>query len=118
MAERPRKLLAGDARVGTHPSGRVAGAGEVVGERFYAQAGEGKGERVDMSINTQDHAVIGTPDTLKVGAKILHKGACYTVVAIKNWLDLTHGRVYALDLEAGGKKLRISVAEGAKLEGC
>jgi hypothetical protein len=96
----------------------VAGAGEVARERFYAQAGEGKGEGIDMSIDTQDHALVETPDTLKVGAKIFHKGACYTVVAIKNWLDLTHGRVYALDLEAGGKNLRISVAEGAKLEEC
>ena len=59
-----------------------------------------------------------SPSTLNVGDKIVYKGACYAVTTIKTWQDNAHGRVYALDLEAAGKTLRVSVVEGAKLEGC
>ena len=58
------------------------------------------------------------PSTLLPGDKILYKGKCHTVVAIKRWSDQIHGRVYALDLEARGKQVRISVVEGTELEGC
>jgi hypothetical protein len=56
--------------------------------------------------------------TLLPGDKIQYKGKCHTVIAIKSWSDQIHGRVYALDLEAQGKQVRISVVEGAGLEGC
>lgn len=59
-----------------------------------------------------------TPSTLNVGDKIVYKGDCHAVTAIKTWQDNAHGRVYALDLEAAGKTLRVSVVEGARLEGC
>lgn len=59
-----------------------------------------------------------TPSTLNEGDKIVYKGTCYVVTAIKTWQDNAHGRVYALDLEAAGKTLRVSVVEGARLEGC
>lgn len=57
-------------------------------------------------------------NTLENGDKILHKGKCCTVIAIKSWADLVHGRVYALDLEARGEPVRISVTEGTTLERC
>lgn len=51
------------------------------------------------------------------GRQIVYKGACHAVTAIKTWQDNAHGRMYALDLEAAGKTLRVSVVEGARLEG-
>ncbi len=57
-------------------------------------------------------------NTLLPGDRIQYKGKCHTVIAIKSWSDQVHGRVYALDLEVAGKALRISVVEGAELEGC
>lgn len=58
------------------------------------------------------------PSTLLPGDKILYKGTCHTVTAITSWRDPVHSRVYARDLEVAGKTLRISVVEGARLEGC
>ncbi len=65
----------------------------------------------------RDVTTILTPGALTVGDKIVHKGTCHVVMAIKSWHDNLHGRVYALDLEAAGKMLRISVVEGVRLEG-
>ena len=59
-----------------------------------------------------------SPSTLNVGDKIVHKRTCYAITAIKTWQDNAHGRVYALDLEAAGKTLRVSVVEGTRLEAC
>ncbi len=55
---------------------------------------------------------------LKIDDKVLYNGKCHTIVAVKSWTDQIHGRVYALDLEARGKQLRVSVVEGTELEGC
>ena len=59
-----------------------------------------------------------SPSLVSKGSKILHDKKCYTVMAIKSWADITHGKIYAFDLESPGKKVRISVAEGAKLKEC
>ncbi len=69
-----------------------------------------------MSTEQRNNTI--TPDALKTDDRIIHKGTCHTVTSIKSWHDNAHGRVYALDLQTGGKQVRISVVEGAELEGC
>lgn len=57
-----------------------------------------------------------TPEKLKIGNVILHRGERAEVVKIKSWHDTFHGTVYGVDLLVKGKQERTSFVASGRVE--
>ena len=57
-----------------------------------------------------------TPELLKAGDVILHKGERAEVLKVTSWNDTWHGTVYGVDMMVKGKQERTSFVASGRVE--
>jgi translation elongation factor P/translation initiation factor 5A len=56
------------------------------------------------------------PKDLHTGQVILYNSKPHRILSITSQRDQVHGRIYHLELEADGQRVKLTVREGAVLE--